>query len=224
MRVAAARRQLCRAPLHRGSPARHGCRHTDEPLDILPLLLALQLGPHNVARPLLRHPPTHGHTPCPMAALHAGGRHHPEVAARRHNPEDRTLGHGRMARMLRAHTRPTAHQGIPPCRAAFRRHPLRRYRRLHTLALDIHILGRDLRRGVRPAHLPARPVHIPVGILVNTILRISLLLLHELPAFLRAGGACARGRHPDRTSRRRRYAGTRGRHADKHPRRHRRTA
>lgn len=70
--------------------------------------------------------------------------------------------------------------------------------------------------------LPDR--YIFLGTVVDTILRLSLLLLHELPAILRAGGACARGRRPDRTGRLRQCAGTVGRHADKYPYRHCHTA
>ena len=53
--VAAACRQLFGAFLFRNPIQERQCRHSDEPFDLLPVLLAFQFGTYYVAGPLLHH-------------------------------------------------------------------------------------------------------------------------------------------------------------------------
>ena len=62
------------------------------------------------------------------------------------------------------------------------------------MTLDIHILGRNFRGRLRGADIPAGQVCISVDTVVGAVLYIPLLLIHELPAVLRAGVAGSRGR------------------------------
>lgn len=137
LRPVAAGGQLCGAPLLRDPVAGHQRHHPDEPLDLFPLLLALQFGPHHAARPLLHHATPPGLPPDRLASLHPPLGRHPAVAARRPGPEDRTDHHGRLADLLRTVAGPPPHRVLPPGRAAFRQLALRRHRRLHPLALDL---------------------------------------------------------------------------------------
>lgn len=92
-------------------------------------------------------------------------------------PKDRTAYHGHMARDLRLDSCPQAHSGIPQGGKDFRRHSFRQHRGLHTLALRLHLLGRRVWRWLRPAHVPARQIHLCVDTFVDTFLHLPVPLL-----------------------------------------------
>lgn len=60
-------------------------------------------------------------------------------------------------------------------------------------AYIIHLLGRNIRCGLRTSDVPARQIRLYLDSDVNPVLHLSLPLLSELYAVLRAGGKCNGG-------------------------------
>ena len=75
----------------------------------------------------------------------------------------------------------------------FQRNPCGRHRGLYQVAFRFHLLGHHIRSGLRTADVPARQIRLYLDSDVNPVLHLSLPLLSELYAVLRAGGKCNGG-------------------------------
>ena len=75
----------------------------------------------------------------------------------------------------------------------FQRNPCGRHRGLYQVAFRFYLLGRNIRSGLRIADVPARQIRLYLDSDVNPVLHLSLPLLSELYAVLRAGGKCNGG-------------------------------
>lgn len=64
---------------------------------------------------------------------------------------------------------------------------------LYQVAFRFHLLGHHIRSGLRTADVPARQIRLYLDSDVNPVLHLSLPLLSELYAVLRAGGKCNGG-------------------------------
>lgn len=95
-----------------------------------------------------------------------------------------TAMHGDMAVRLWHPAGTPLNSGIPACCQIFRRHTFRRYRRVHTLAFHLYILGGHFRCRLRTAYIPARPVYFHMDSFVHSFLYIPVSFIYELPVVL----------------------------------------
>ena len=95
-----------------------------------------------------------------------------------------TAMHGDMAVRLWHPAGTPLNSGIPACCQIFRRHTFRRYRRVHTLAFHLYILGGHFRCRLRTAYISARPVYFHMDSFVHSFLYIPVSFIYELPVVL----------------------------------------
>ncbi|CCY37403.1 unknown [Alistipes sp. CAG:831] len=110
--VAAACRQLFGAFLFRNPVQERQCGHSDEPFDLLPVLLAFQFGTHDIAGPLLHHkaPVTDAYQP--LGHFFRPFLHRADVVARRDFADNCAVRSGCVAGHLWIRPGPQAYSGI----------------------------------------------------------------------------------------------------------------
>ena len=148
------------------------------------MLLAFQLSPHFTAQPLLHHAPAFYTTHSLMVSVHNSFRMRTFLSTLWNHTKLCTAMHGDMAVRLWHPAGTPLNSGITACCQIFRRHTFRRYRRVHTLAFHLYILGGHFRCRLRTAYIPARPVYFHMDSFVHSFLYIPVSFIYELPAIL----------------------------------------
>lgn len=148
------------------------------------VLLAFQLSSYFTARPLLHHAPASYTTHNLMVSVHNSFRMRTVLSTLWNHTKLCTAMHGDMAVRLWHPAGTPLNSGIPACCQIFRRHTFRRYRRVHTLAFHLYILGGHFRCRLRTAYIPARPVYFHMDSFVHSFLYIPVSFIYELPVVL----------------------------------------
>ena len=116
--------------------------------------------------------------------------HCPETVAWREISDGIDIGPGSMAGRLWLVADMAFAQDLSQGHPHVRCYSFGRYRGLYQMAFRRHLLGCNIRRWLRAADVPARQICLYLDSDVNPVLHLSLPLLSELSAVLRAGGKC----------------------------------
>ena len=106
--------QLRRASVRRTVVSRPVCRHTHEPVHLLPVVLAVQFRPHHPARPLLHHAAALRVPSAPLGSVHGHIGKHVPAHAQGHAAVHGARHHGTVAPVLRHIPVAQTHHDIPP--------------------------------------------------------------------------------------------------------------